>query len=180
MNRLVISILILSFFSLSSVNALADTEDKGFQQRIGEQEGGQVKNTGHKQTADVNNVVDPNKTQIDEEDATEKALLQLGQESKNEVRQWLNRKAENRITLAKAVQKQVNAELNYLRKIAVDEGAEKTVQAVDQLLAARNKRFEKIINKLQAEKKSDRKKTREESRSKRQSSTSRRSRQKKQ
>ena len=175
MKRLIISILILPVISLSSVVALADTEVKKSQHRTGKQEVAQVKNMGHKQTADMNNTIDPNKTQIDEKDETEKALLHIDQESKKEVREWLNRRAENRIALAKAVQKQVDAELKFLRKIAVEEEAEKTVQAVDQLLAARNKRFEKIIRELQAERKSDRMKDREERKARRQDKGSRRS-----
>ena len=180
MKRLIISILILPVISLSSVVALADTEVKKSQHRTGKQEVAQVKNMGHKQTADMNNTIDPNKTQIDEKDETEKALLHIDQESKKEVREWLNRKVENRIALAKAVQRSTIAELTLLRQLAIEEEAEKTVQAVDQLLAARNKRFEKIIKKLQAEQKSNRIKTREESRAKRQSGTSRRSRHQKQ
>ena len=180
MKRLIISLLILSVILLSSAVALADTEVKKSQHRTDKQEVVQVKNKGHKQTTDVNNAVDPNKTQIDEKNETEKALLHINQEGKKEVREWLNRRVENRITLAKTVQKQVDAELKFLRKIAAEEGAEKTIQAVEQLLAARNKRFEKILKKLQAEQKTDRMKAREESRGKRQSGTSRRSRQQKQ
>ena len=179
MKRLIISILILSAISLNFVAALADTEVKNSQNRTEKQKVVQVKNTGQKQTADVNNVVDPNKTQIDKENETEKALLHIDQEGKKEVREWLNRKVENRIALAKVVQRSTVAELTLLRQLAIEEEAEKTVQAVDQLLAARNKRFEKIIKKLQAEQKSNRIKTREESRAKRQSGTSRRSRQQK-
>ncbi|MFC1676731.1 hypothetical protein ACFL3G_06665 [Planctomycetota bacterium] len=175
MKRLIISILILSVLPLSSVVALADTEIKKSQHRTDKQEVVQVKDKGHKQTTDANNTIDPNKTQIDEEDEMEKALLHIDQESKKEVREWLNRKVENRIALAKAVQKQVDAELKFLREIAVGEGSEKTVQAVDQLLAARNKRFEKIIKKLQVERKSDRMKTREERKDRRQGKGSRRS-----
>ena len=101
MKHLINSILILSVISLSFVAALADTEDKNSQHRTGKQEVGQVKNAGHKQTADMNKVVDPNKTPIEEEDEMEKALLHIDQESKKEVREWLNRKVENRIALQK-------------------------------------------------------------------------------
>ena len=175
MKRLIISILILPVISLTSVVALADTEVKKSQHRTAKKEVVQVKNKSQKQTIDVNNAVDPNKTQIDTEDEKKKELSLIEQESKKEVREWLNRKAANRTALAKAVQKQADAELKFLRKIAVEEGAEKTVQAVDQLLAARNQRFEKVIKKLQAEQKSDRMKTREERKARRQDKGSRRS-----
>lgn len=179
MKHLIISILILSVISLSFVTALAETEDKNSQHRTSNQNVIQINKTDHKQITDVNNVVDPNKTQIDKEDETEKALLHIDQEGKKEVREWLNRKVENRIALAKAVQRSTIAELTLLRQLAVEEEAEKTVQAVDQLLAARNKRFEKIIKKLQAEQKSNRMKAREERKGRRQSGTSHRSRQQK-
>ena len=175
MKRLIISLLMLSVILLSSAVALADTEVKKSQHRTDKQEVVQVKNKGHKQTTDVNNAVDSNKTPIDTEDEEKKELSLIDQESKKEVREWLNRRAENRIALAKAVQKQVDAELKFLRKIAVEEGAEKTIQAVDQLLAARNQRFEKVIKKMQAEQKSDRMKAREERKGRRQEKGSRRS-----
>ena len=140
----------------------------------------QVKNVNHKRSADMNKVAEPNKPQVEEENDTEKALSLIDQMSKKEVNAWLNRKTENRISLAKAVQKTTIAELTLLRNLAVEEEAEKTVQAIDQLLADRNNRFEKIIKKLQTEEKGDRIKAREERRAKRQSGTSRRSRQQKQ
>ena len=178
MKRLIISILILAVISLNSVVALADTEIKKSHHRTDKKEVVQVKDKGYEQTADVNNIVDPNKTQIDKGDATAQTWLKISKGNK-EVHAWLNKEAKNRITLAKAVHNQVNAELEFLLEIAIEEGAEKTIDAIDQLLAARNTRFEKIIKKLQVEQKSDRMKAQEESRAKRQSGKSRRSRQQK-
>jgi hypothetical protein len=52
--------------------------------------------------------------------------------------------------LVKAVQKQVAAEFDFLRELAVEEGAEKTVAAIDGLIADREKRFEEINKKIEA------------------------------
>ena len=52
--------------------------------------------------------------------------------------------------MVKAVQKQVMAEFNFLRELAVEEGAEKTAAAIDGLIADREKRFEGITKKMEA------------------------------
>ena len=76
--------------------------------------------------------------------------------------------------LAKAVQKQVVMELNFIREMAVQEGAARTAEAIDRLLADRKGRFEKMVKRMKtAEKKvsrsdredrRDRRRTREKTR----------------
>jgi hypothetical protein len=56
---------------------------------------------------------------------------------------------EDRVSLEKIVQEQGKAELNFLRELAVEEGALKTIEAVDRLLANKDKRLEQIVEKME-------------------------------
>ncbi len=79
----------------------------------------------------------------------EKALP--GVEGKNEIQisEWLKTGVENRISLAKAVQEPIKAVLIYIRKFAVEERAKKTTAAIDGLLLSRQKRMERLVQKME-------------------------------
>lgn len=100
---------------------------------------------------DSNTAADPNavRTDIRAFEGLEEALESVSQKSQQEVREWTQRAAENRLNLAKAVQEQVVAELGFIRKLAVEEEAIKTTAAIDALLARRQERFEKITTRIE-------------------------------
>ena len=177
MKHLNISILILSVISLNFVTALAETENENARLSSKEKELTQGKRSVRKRHMDPNKISDPNqaKTQISESEKMRRKLLVISKGSKKEEQEWMNRRAANRIALAKAVQKQVVAELSFLLELAVKEEAKKTIQAIDQLLASREKRFEKLITKMQAEQKSKSMETRKGRKNQRQDRDSRRS-----
>lgn len=56
---------------------------------------------------------------------------------------------ESRVSLEKAVQEQGKAELNFLRELTVKEGAVKTTEAIDRLLASKDKQLEQIVGKME-------------------------------
>ena len=56
---------------------------------------------------------------------------------------------EDRVSLEKAVQEQSKAELNFLRALAVEEGAVKTTEVIDRLLTNRDKQLEQIVGKIE-------------------------------
>ena len=100
--------------------------------------------------ADANSVTDPNKPVYMMFEGLEEALKRVDQESRKEIREWTRSTTEDKTNLVKAVQKQVMAEFNFLRELAVEEGAEKTAAAIDGLIADREKRFEEITQKMEA------------------------------
>ena len=76
----------------------------------------------------------------------------LSQQAQKETRAWVPGGANwNKGKLVEAVQAQVVAELYFIRKAAVEEGATKTVEAIDRVLEARKERFDNITEKLQIE-----------------------------
>lgn len=101
-------------------------------------------------SADANSVTDPNKPAYMMFEGLEEALKRVNQESRKETREWMRGTDEDKTSLVKAVQKQVMAEFNFLRELAVEEGAEKTAAAIDGLIADREKRFEEITQKMEA------------------------------
>jgi len=101
-------------------------------------------------SADANSVTDPNKPAYMMFEGLEEALKRINQESRKEIREWTRSTTEDRTNLVKAMQNQVMAEFNFLRELAVEEGAEKTAAAIDGLIADREKRFEEITKKMEA------------------------------
>ncbi len=81
----------------------------------------------------------------------EKAFENLKRGSQKEEREWVQLKAEEKTDLVKAVRKQLLAELDVLREIAVEEEAVKTTAAIDMLIADRQGRFEKVLKRMKAE-----------------------------
>jgi hypothetical protein len=64
--------------------------------------------------------------------------------SLSEQRAWIGRRSDNRTTLLRTVQKQFEDEMSFVKKVAVEEKAVKTTKAVDDLVTARKKRYERI------------------------------------
>lgn len=95
-----------------------------------------------------------------------KALGDLDSRSERVLRNWIPSRTDNKpiSSLVKAMQEQVEAEFTFIRKLAVEEGAEKAAAAIDALVLARQELFEKIAKKMQEQKRSMRLSEREEKR----------------
>lgn len=148
MKALVISMLILLIAFFTLIPAFGQPpEDKPGQLR--EQKEKPAEQTEHKKTAGVSTSVDPNavRAKIEEFEGLNEALEQIDTESKGEIREW-TRRTEDRLNLALAVQKQITAEFNFLRELAVEEGAVKTAAAIDGMLLDRQERFKDVIEKF--------------------------------
>jgi hypothetical protein len=129
--------------------------------QTGEQKEEPAQELGLKKAADVNAVAgvnavsdanaaaDPNavRAKIEKFEGLGDALKQIDAASSDEISKWtLSR--EEKLDLALAVQKQITAELNFLRELAVKEGAVKTTAAIDGILLDRQERFKDVIEKL--------------------------------
>jgi hypothetical protein len=97
-------------------------------------------------TAQVNILADPNeiKSRIKTFDGLEKELKVVADKSQDELRHWPQSRYDNRTTLARSIDKQVEEELQYVRKVAVKESAKKTTEAIDNLLKSRQERYTKV------------------------------------
>ncbi len=79
----------------------------------------------------------------------ERTLPGVGGKNEIQISEWLKTGVENRISLANAVQEPIKADLIYIRKFAVEEGAKKTTAAIDGLLLSRQKRMERLVQKME-------------------------------
>jgi len=77
------------------------------------------------------------RTRVKKFEGLEMALQQVEGKSREEEREWIQMDVENRLELARAVRAQMREELMLLRKLALEEKAEKTAAAIDGLLLSR-------------------------------------------
>jgi len=104
--------------------------------------------------AEVDLLADPNeiKARIKTFSGLEKSLKEVGDKSNNETRQWEQKRYDNRTYLLKSVQQQFEDEIGFIRKIAVQEKAKKTTEAIDNVLSIRQERFKMVSKELMAQK----------------------------
>lgn len=112
-------------------------------------------------TAQVNILADPNeiKSRIKTFDGLEKELKVVADKSQDELRHWPQSRYDNRTTLARSIDKQVDEELQYVRKVAVKESAKKTTAAIDNLLKIRQERYTKVNREILQQKREARQTT---------------------
>jgi hypothetical protein len=98
-------------------------------------------------------LADPNKVRarVKSFEGLEKALMDVDRQSQNEMREWLQKTTDNRVTLERAVERQVRAELDFIRKLAVEEKAVKTVAAIDGIALNRQERSRKLLRRMEEE-----------------------------
>ncbi len=96
--------------------------------------------------AEVDLLADPNKIKatVKSFEGLEKAIKVVGAKSFSEKRYWEQSKSDNRTLLARAVQKQIDEELALVRKIAVEEKAAKSTEAIDKMLKTKKDRDTKV------------------------------------
>ncbi len=102
------------------------------------------------------------------------SLERMEQNNQSESREWTQRSTENRINRLKAMDSQVTAEFDLIRRTALEEKASKTVEAIDLILGARKERLEKLIESIEEAKKEDRRKEMQEKQEKREREMQRR------
>lgn len=159
MKRLVILITILLVVSLTFTNSVAaardEQSDRSEKSRPHKGSPKQIQKT----TPDANSPAKPNAVKTAAEEIPEElaeAMRRIESEGRAETRERMRGEPEDRINLAKTVQKQIITELNFLRQFAVEEGAVKTTKAIDLLLANRQQRFERILERMEEQKQRDR------------------------
>jgi len=109
---------------------------------------------------------DPNTAKSKALEELDKALENIVNENEQKRVERTQRSAENRIENIKLYYSHVATELNLIRKVAIEEKAEKTVEAIDRVLENRSKRLEKRLAEIEDERKTERQKEREERREK--------------
>lgn len=172
MKSLIVSTAVLLIVFFSVIPASAVQEDRGTEPAVKARQIVQAEDTARKNAADANSIADVNiaadANAVADANAMrgfrglEKTLERVNKSGRDEIREWMRSRLEHRITLLKAVQERRNQEFGLLRKLAVEEGAVRTVEAIDHLLAARRERYEDVISRTEQERKKLLRREREE------------------
>ncbi|MDD5064643.1 MAG: hypothetical protein PHQ35_07810 [Phycisphaerae bacterium] len=175
MKTLVISISVLLIVSFSIIPAFGQTEEQSAQPKEAPMKEPEIKKTtdankvtataaDKSKAADVNEIADPNavRTEIAKYSGLDKALEKINKKSNDEIKEWTKGKLDERLDLVLAVRKQIAEEFNFLKELAVKEGAVKTAAAIDGILLDRQERLKDVTEEL--EKESRRFRVREEKR----------------
>ncbi|HUU19571.1 MAG TPA: ankyrin repeat domain-containing protein [Sedimentisphaerales bacterium] len=98
----------------------------------------------------VDILADPNeiKARIKTFEGLDKALEEVDANSQNEMRQWQQKRYDNRTMLIRTVQKQFEDEIGVIRKAAVEEKAKKTTETIDSLLTEKQERLKEVSKEL--------------------------------
>jgi len=98
----------------------------------------------------VDILADPNEIRVRVKtfEGLEKALEEIAGKSQSEMRQWQQKRYDNKTMLIRTLQKQFEDEIGFIRKAAVDEEAKKTTAAIDSMLPKRQERFKKVSKEL--------------------------------
>lgn len=93
---------------------------------------------------------DPNevKTRVKTFAGLEKAIKLEADKGTSEERQWRQTRYDNRAMLSKAVQRQFDAEMALIKKIATEEKAKQTIAAIDNLVSQKQERSKKVYREL--------------------------------
>lgn len=104
--------------------------------------------------AEPNLFADPNKIRaiVKSFEGLDKKLEEVDRQSQqDEMREWLQTSTDNRPAIERATERQVRAELDLIRQIAVEEKAVKTVAAIDGIAMNRQERSQKLLKKMEEE-----------------------------
>ncbi|MEK7995758.1 MAG: ankyrin repeat domain-containing protein, partial [Planctomycetota bacterium] len=102
------------------------------------------------QTGAVDLLADPNeiRARVKTFPDLEKAVKETADKGATEMRQWEQKKYDNRTLVVRAVQKQFEEEMALARKIAGEEKAKKTTEAIDGVLSRRKQRSDAVYKEL--------------------------------
>ena len=127
-------------------------EEQTIQRRTGIFRGGSSPTVQSPVQVDI--LADPNeiRARVKTFEGLEKALEVVDANSQNEMRQWEQKRYDNRTLLIRAVQKQFEDEIGFIRKAAVEEKTKKTTETIDSLLTEKQERFKKVSKELLVQK----------------------------
>ncbi len=146
MKRLAVAVLIISvaLFGLETTFSKAETKNDKAAAKAASESAKTAKDAnagaGSTKVADVNQVGEPN-----EADVVEKEFQQASKAADMEYQEVMRQSTENRVKMMTAVQKQTMAELEFIRDLAIQEGATKTAKAVELAIEKRKARYDEMI-----------------------------------
>ncbi|MHC4435311.1 MAG: ankyrin repeat domain-containing protein, partial [Planctomycetota bacterium] len=117
-------------------------------------QGGPIRGVAATAAPQVDLLADPNEitARLKTFEGLEQTIVGLAKKSATEMKYWATTRYDNRTSVARAVQKQVEDELAVVKKIAVEEKGTKTVEAIDALVKQKQERYGKVSRELMQQK----------------------------
>lgn len=144
MKRLAVAVLIISvvLFGLETTFSKAETKNEKAAAKAAPERA--------KTTKDANMVADTNQPGGEPNEAAEleKEFKEASKTADMEYQEVMRQSTENRVKMMTAMQKQAVSELEFIRSLAVQEGATKTAKAIDLAIEKRNARYDEMIQNM--------------------------------
>ena len=93
---------------------------------------------------------DPNeiKSRISKFEGLDESIAEVSGKSRSIMRQWRNVEDDNRVAIARGVQRQLEYEMEFIKQTATEENAKNTVEAIDALIKTKDDTSRIIIREL--------------------------------
>jgi hypothetical protein len=148
--RLAVAVLIISvvIFGMRTTFSKAETKNGKATAKAAPE---RAKTTKDANTAvDANKIADVNQAagEPNEIEELEKGFKEASKVADKEYQEVMRQSTENRVKMMTALQNQTVSELEYIRSLAVQEGATKTAKAVDLAIEKRKARYDEMIQNM--------------------------------
>lgn len=141
--RLAVVVIVISvvIFGLKTAFSMAETKNAKPAAKTAAGQSKAVKDTNA--VTDANQAGEPN-----EPDEVEKAFQEASKTADLEYQEVMRQSTENRVRMMTAMQKQAVTELEFIRGLAVEENATKTIKAVDLAIERIKERYDNMIQSM--------------------------------
>ncbi len=150
MKRLAVTVLIISVVIFCLETTFSKAENKNGKPATKAASGRTKPVNDTNAVADANKVVDSNQPggEPNEVDEVEKGFLEASKAADKEYQEVMRQSTENRVKMMTVMQDQTVSELEFIRNLAVQEGAAKTVIAIDLAIDKRKARYDEMIQNI--------------------------------
>ena len=109
--------------------------------------------TQEEEEPEIDILADPNeiRARIKTYEGLEKSIEEVASKSRIGIRHWQKITEDNRVALVRVVKKQIDGEVEFIHKVALEEKAKKTAEAAETLMTKKKERTAKVLKELTAQ-----------------------------
>ena len=109
--------------------------------------------TQEEEEPEIDILADPNeiRARIKTYEGLEKSIEEVASKSRIGIRHWQKITEDNRVALVRVVKKQIDGEVEFIHKVALEEKAKKTAEAAETLMTKKKERTARVLKELTAQ-----------------------------
>ena len=109
--------------------------------------------TQEEEEPEIDILADPNeiRARIKTYEGLEKSIEEVASKSRIGIRHWQKITEDNRVALVRVVKKQIDGEVEFIQKVALEEKAKKTAAAAETLMTKKKERTARVLKELTAQ-----------------------------